>query len=50
MENEELLPLKRELSEKAASKQLDSYGYYLYAIIHHLLYWTICCIAGMELY
>ena len=31
MENEELLPLKRRLAEKAASKQLDSYGYYLYA-------------------
>lgn len=30
MENEELLPLKRELSEKADKKQLDSYGYYLY--------------------
>ena len=30
MENEELLSLKRELAEKAASKQLDSYGYYLY--------------------
>jgi anaphase-promoting complex subunit 8 len=33
MENEELLPLKRELAEKAASKQLDSYGYYLYGVV-----------------
>ena len=29
MENEELLPLKRELAERAAAKQLDGYGYYL---------------------
>ena len=35
MVNEELLPLKREMAEKAASKQLDSYGYYLYT--HKLL-------------
>ena len=29
MENEELLPLKRELAERAGAKTLDSYGYYL---------------------
>ena len=29
IENEELLPLKRQLAERAAAKQLDNYGYYL---------------------
>lgn len=29
MENPELLGLKRELATKAASNELDSYGYYL---------------------
>ena len=29
MENPELLALKRELATKAASQELDSYGYYL---------------------
>jgi anaphase-promoting complex subunit 8 len=33
MENEELLPLKRELAERAAASQLDSYGYYLYGVV-----------------